>query len=181
MLGLNTVKKGLGKLAGIAAKLRPIAPVLVKGLEYSPGGPVAAAVLDHIVKAVGGEQGDIASIEAALDAATSEQLVELKREEAKFQTLVKKADIDIENAYLADRQDARVKHRDSWVPASLALGLNGAFVFGLLAPIFLPVNEETVQNIVLGIGPVAGSAGAYYYGSSRTQNRIAETNGGGHQ
>ncbi|MDE2904561.1 MAG: hypothetical protein OXQ28_00590 [Acidobacteriota bacterium] len=171
---LGALKKA-GKLAGIIRLVKPVAPLLAKGLEYAPGGPVVSSTLRAICNAVGGDPADPGSIEAALENASAENLVKLKVEADRLSVQLKKAEIDLDHAYIADTQDAREKHRDSWVPAFLGILMIGAhigsMIFVLVAGARGIALDLALVTLVVGtLGPLAGNASSYWMGSSRTQD-----------
>ena len=171
----------LKKVGGLVRALKPIAPILAAGLEFAPWpAPVAKAALKKIAEAVGGDPDDPASVETALGNASSDDLVKLRQMAVRFEADLKKAQIDLEAKRIEDTQDARRSHRDSPVPAVLAFLLVGSFVAGLLVPIFLDGSDrDLVQNVIVGLGPLAGASVSYWMGSSRTSDRMAERGGAG--
>lgn len=171
MFGIG--KKSAGAFGAVAGAVGTVAPMLAKGLSFAGGGPIVGAAVKAICDIVGGDPNDPSSIEEALARADANALVELKKADARYQTELRKAEIDLDKAAIADTQDARRVHRESWVPSVVTMTLVFSFVFGLLAPLFMDnVDPETVENILLGIGPLAGGAVSYWLGSSRTQDAV---------
>ena len=168
------VLKGLGKVTKIGGALKHVAPLLAAGVDFAPGGPIAKAALRAVVDVVGGDVNDPSSVEAGLDNITGAQLVELKKAEAKFEAETKKAGIDLERARLADTQDARRAHKDSWVPAALSAAIVAAFIACFLVPMFHEVKEEIIQDAIVGLGPLAGACVSYWMGSSRAGDKMME-------
>ena len=60
------------------------------------------------------------------------------------------------------------------MPGIITAALVGSFCFGLISPIFLEVPSDVRQDILIGLGPLAGGAANYWLGSSKTQDRITD-------
>ena len=173
----------LGKAGGTMGKLgtllKPVAPLLGAAV----GGPAGSIATGMAMKALGKvlniDPGDHSSILSGLESLTAEQLAQIKIEEKKIDAELKKAGFDLRKVEIQDVQDARRVHKESWIPATVTLLLVCSFVVGLIAPLWMEdVDSEVVENILLGIGPLAGSSVSYWLGSSRTQDRVTEKQSG---
>lgn len=169
------VFKGIGKIAGLAKALKPVAPVLAKGLEFAAGGPVVSAALKAISSVVGGDPEDPDSVEAALARASPDDLVKLRQEETRYEAAIRKAQIDLDAKRIEDVQHARVTNSRS--PTIRLLGV--AIVIGGMAIISWLIWElikhpgeisQTANNILFtGLGALiswANSVISYFFGSS---------------
>lgn len=144
------------------------APELARAL----GGPLAGAAVGAIARAVLGEEtDDEGRIEAAIAAATPEQLLALRRADFEFRLAVLRAGIDDEKIAAEDRASARAREiaRRDWTPAAMGgLILFGFFLMlGLMSTRRLPEGMETEFAIMLGaLATMTAAVVNYYFGSS---------------
>ena len=106
-----------------------------------------------------------------MQAATPEQLAELKKVETDFEVRMKELEVDIFALETADVQDARNKFSKDWT--SRIMGT--LIVCGFLGYIFLVTlqppeqNSEALINLVLGyLGGLASAVISFYFGSSHS-------------
>lgn len=144
----------------LAMGLAQFAPGIVRLLSgSSKAGEVAQKVVD-VAEAVTGHTGP-----AAIEALKADPALVIQ-----FRQAMAEIDADLEKAYLADRQQARVAHRDHWMPWVLTLTL--AIMVGLMVGglFMLPTPPENREVVYLIAGQLIGSfatAVAYWLGSSR--------------
>lgn len=139
------------------------------------GGPAGGAVGSLIANAIGTDNDPIA-IETALSSDPN-LLLKVKQLEYDYKTELQKMAIEAQNVELkaeaqrlADVQDARAKHKDSKMPATLTFILSAmvALMFGAL--FFEPPSSDYSQVLIMITGTVMGAFGttvAYWVGSSR--------------
>lgn len=139
------------------------------------GGPAGGAVGSLIANAIGTDNDPIA-IETALSSDPN-LLLKVKQLEYDYKTELQKMAIDAQNVQLkaeaqrlADVQDARAKHKDSKMPATLTFILSAMVVLMFLALFFEPPSSDYSQVLIMITGTVMGAFGttvAYWVGSSR--------------
>lgn len=139
------------------------------------GGPAGGAVGSLIANAIGTDNDPIA-IETALSSDPN-LLLKVKQLEYDYKTELQKMAIDAQNVQLkaeaqrlADVQDARAKHKDSKMPATLTFILSAMVVLMFLALLFEPPSSDYSQVLIMITGTVMGAFGttvAYWVGSSR--------------
>ena len=150
-----------GKLKGI---IDAVAPTIGQALGGPMGGLAAQAI-----SSVLGVKNDSKSIEKALQSATPEQLVEIKKAELEFQAQMKQLDVDVFKLENEDIQDARKTFAGDWTPKVFAMTI----VLGFFAFVFYIVSDdwnremEPLLNIILGglLANVA-SVSSFYFGNS---------------
>ena len=150
-----------GKLKGI---IDAVAPTIGQALGGPMGGLAAQAI-----SSVLGVKNDSKSIEKALQSATPEQLVEIKKAELEFQAQMKQLDVDVFKLENEDIQDARKTFAGDWTPKVFAMTI----VLGFFAFVFYIVSDDwnremvPLLNIILGglLANVA-SVSSFYFGNS---------------
>lgn len=145
-----------------------VAPALGTAL----GGPLVGSAIKAIGDALGITEPTEEKIEAALKGATPTELLALRKADQEFTLQMKKLDINLETAYLADRDSARRREVEVKDKTNRNLAyLYTAGYFAVLAVIFLyevPQASRDLLNILLGI--MSGAQVAimqYYFGSSK--------------
>jgi hypothetical protein len=149
--------------------IRTVAPSIATAL----GGPLAGMAVTAVSNAVlGRPDGSEDEIAAAMQSATPEQLLALKKAEQEFLIHMRELDIDLERIAGDDRNSARnreIKTRD-WAPKVLA-GLVTTGYFGVLFWMLrygLPANGASEALLVMlgALGSAWGGVITYYFGSS---------------
>ena len=156
------MKKLLGNIIG------SVAPTLGTAL----GGPLGGMAGDVISKVLGVEN-DPVSLEKAIQNATPEQLLEIKKAEKEFETKMKELDVDLYALETAEKQHARSMFSKDWTARIIGI----AMVAGFLGYIFLVTlqppeqNSEALINLVLGyLGGLASAVISFYFGASNKQD-----------
>ena len=161
----------LDALGGVVPLLEKLAPTIATAV----GGPLAGTAVTFVEKAMGLERGaGPRAIAETLDAATPEQLAQLKKADSDFAVAMRQLDISIEKQDSDDRASARLREaavRD-YTPTVLAyaltLGLFGFVALLILVP-NISDNAGRILNVILGSIATAWVAMvSYYYGSSRS-------------
>lgn len=148
--------------------VRTVAPTLATAL----GGPLAGLATRAIAGAVlGDEDASEAELTQALQGATPDQLLALKKADQEFAVRMKELDIEVDRLANDDRNSARQRQiaTKDYMPAVIALAALAGF-FGILATMaFIPLPEGAEQPfaVMLGaLGTLVTQIGAYYFGSS---------------
>ena len=145
-----------------------LAPTLGSAL----GGPMGG-MAGNLVAEVLGCDPEPKKIEQAIQNATPEQLMELKKAEKDFEIKMKELDVDIFAMETADIQDARKAFAKDWTPRIFGL----AALFGFMGYIFLvtvqppDANSDTIGSLVLGyLGGLVSGIASFYFGASNKEN-----------
>jgi hypothetical protein len=148
--------------------VKTVAPTLATAL----GGPLAGMATRVIAGAVlGDEDADEGQIAAALQGASPDALMALKKADQDFAVRMRKLDIDEIKMANDDRSNARQREiatKDK-MPAIIALAALGGFFGILTAMAFVELPDKSVQPLTLmlgALGALVGSIGNYYFGSS---------------
>ena len=111
-------------------------------------------------------------LDAAIIAATQNQLLALKKLEAEFDVEMRALEVDLEKIAADDRASARNNQflSKDWITKAIAMiavisffGYIGVVTF---VPFATPLNMEFVNLAVGWLGGVASSVMSYYFGSS---------------
>ena len=141
-----------------------LAPTIGKAL----GGPLGGAAAQTIASVLGCKP-DEKSIEKAVQAATPEQLAEIKKAELGFQARMKELDVDVFKLQTEDIQHARSAFKGDWTPKFIAVAcvlFFGAYI--ALVTVQAPDSTDSgIVNLVLGyLGGIVSSIISFYYGAS---------------
>ncbi len=117
------------KLGGLISS---VAPTLATAI----GGPLAGLAVKTVSNVLlGRPDGSQEELEKAIQTATPEQILQLKKTDADFRIRMKELDIDLEKIAAQDRSEARQKETTTrdWTPRILAFIVVGGFftiIFG---------------------------------------------------
>ena len=146
-----------------------VAPTIGTALGGPMGGMAANMIADVL-----GCDNDPKSIQKAMDSATPEQMLELKKAEAEFEVKMKELEVDVFKLEVADTQDARKTFSKDWTARIIGI----AVIWGFMGYIFLVTiqppeqNSEALINLVLGyLGGLASAIISFYFGASNTTNK----------
>ena len=146
-----------------------VAPTLGSALGGPLGGQAASVVAQVL-----GCAPEPKAINQAIQAATPEQMLELKKAEARFEVQMKELEVDIFALEVEDKQDARFKFSKDWTTRILGF----ITIFGFMSYIFLVTlqppeqNSEALINLVLGyLGGLASAIISFYFGASHTSDK----------
>lgn len=156
-----------GKVA--SGILGAVAPVLGTAIGGPFGGMVASKLSEILL---GKSDGSKDEIEQALEKASPQQLLEIKKANNEFLVKMKELDVDVERLHSEDRNSARnreIQVRDK-MPAILGI-LTLVSFFGFIGMVtFSPLARGADMNfITLAVGWLGGTAStvvSYYFGSS---------------
>ena len=146
-----------------------VAPTLGTAIGGPMGGMAANMIADVL-----GVPNDQKSIETAIQNATPEQMLELKKAEQAFEVQMKELDVDVFELEVADKQNARSMFSKDWTARIIGV----ATIAGFLGYIFLVTlqppeqNSEALINLVLGyLGGLASAIISFYFGASHSPEK----------
>lgn len=159
----------LKDLTGVLSK---VAPVLASALGGPLAGTAVAAIQDAFgIKPVGSSQDKEKAVVEALNSATPDQLLALKKADQEYAVQMEGLGLKKEELAGTDRDSARKREinvRDN-TPKILAYAITLGF-FGVLAALMLgdmPANSKEVLYIMLGtLGTAWTGVISYYFGST---------------
>ena len=154
----------LNLLKNVKNIIGAVAPTIGTAL----GGPMGSMAANMVADALGCEPQP-KKIEAAVQAATPEQLAELKKIDKDFEVRMKELDVDLYALETADIQDARGKFSKDWT----SRGFMGYIFLVTLQP--PEQNSEALINLVLGyLGGLASAVISFYFGASNSKGKDDE-------
>ena len=115
------------------------------------GGPMGSMAANMVADVLGCDP-DPKKIEKAVQAATPEQLAEIKKIDADFEVKMKELDVDLYALETADIQDARGKFSKDWTSRVIGVTVVGGFMGYIFLVTLQPPeqNSEALINLVLG-------------------------------
>ena len=146
-----------------------VAPTIGTALGGPMGGMAANMIADVL-----GCDNDPKSIQKAMDSATPEQMLELKKAEAEFEVKMKELEVDVFKLEVADTQDARKTFSKDWTARIIGIAVIGGFMGYIFLVTIQPPeqNSEALINLVLGyLGGLASAIISFYFGASNTTNK----------
>ena len=150
--------------------LKSVVGAVAPSLGTALGGPLGGMASKVICDVLGCEDNPKA-IDNAIQSATPEQLLELKKAEKQFEVQMKELDVDLFALETADKQDARTKFSKDWTARIIGI----LTVSGFMGYIFLVTlqppeqNSEALINLVLGyLGGLASAIISFYFGASHS-------------
>ena len=146
-----------------------LAPTLGSALGGPLGGQAAS-----VIAGVLGCKSDPKSINQAIQAATPEQMLELKKAEQNFELQMKELEVDVFKLEVADKQDARGAFSKDWTARIIGIAVVGGFMGYIFLVTLQPPeqNSEALINLVLGyLGGLASAVISFYFGASNTPDK----------
>jgi len=146
-----------------------VAPTIGTALGGPMGGMAANMIADVL-----GCDNDPKSIQKAMDSATPEQMLELKKAEAEFEVKMKELEVDVFKLEVADTQDARKTFSKDWTARIIGIAVIGGFMGYIFLVTIQPPeqNSEALINLVLGyLGGLASAIISFYFGASNTPDK----------
>ena len=146
-----------------------VAPTLGTAL----GGPMGGMAANMIAEVLGCPNTPKA-IETAIQQATPEQMLELKKAENDFEVQMKELDVDVFKLEVADGQDARNKFSKDWTARIMGIAVVGGFMGYIFLVTLQPPeqNSEALINLVLGyLGGLASAVISFYFGASHSPDK----------
>jgi len=145
-----------------------VAPTLGTALGGPMGGMAANMIADVL-----GVPNNPKAIEKAIQDATPEQMLELKKVEQEFELKMKELEVDVFNLEVADGQDARKAFSKDWTARIVGVSVVGGFMGYIFLVTLQPPeqNSEALINLVLGyLGGLASAVISFYFGASNKQD-----------
>ena len=159
----------LNLLKGVKGILGAVAPTIGTAL----GGPMGGMAANMVAEALGCDP-EPKKIEQAIQAATPEQLAELKKIDADFDIKMKELDVDLFALETADIQSARGMFSKDWTARVIGITVVGGFMGYIFLVTIQPPeqNSEALINLVLGyLGGLASAIISFYFGASNTDKK----------
>ena len=146
-----------------------VAPTIGTALS----GPLGGMAMGKIAEVLG-VSNDQKSIQQALQSATPEQMMELKKAEQEFEVQMKELDVDIFKLETQDKQHARGMFSKDWTARIIGLFTIGGFLGYIFLVTLQPPeqNSEALINLVLGyLGGLASAIISFYFGASHSNDK----------
>jgi len=146
-----------------------VAPTLGQALGGPMGGMAANMIADVL-----GCKNEPKEIQKAIDNATPEQMLQLKKAETEFEIKMKELEVDVFKLETADIQDARGKFSKDWTARIIGIFVVGGFMGYIFLVTIQPPeqNSEALINLVLGyLGGLASAIISFYFGASNTPSK----------
>ena len=156
----------------ILKKAKSILSVVAPNIGTALGGPIGGMAGRVVAKALlGKDEASDNEIFEAVEKATPEQLVALKKADADFKVQMKQLDIDLAKISADDRDSARKRQiaLGDHTPTVLAILTMLAFFGYIGAVTFLPTPNADIGLVnvaIVWLGGTASTVVAYYFGSS---------------
>ena len=158
----------LNLLKSVKGIIGAVAPTIGTAL----GGPMGGMAANMVAEALGCDP-EPKKIEQAIQAATPEQLAELKKIDADFDIKMKELDVDLYALETADIQSARGMFSKDWTARIMGITVVGGFMGYIFLVTLQPPeqNSEALINLVLGyLGGLASAIISFYFGASHKQD-----------
>jgi hypothetical protein len=146
-----------------------IAPTLGSAL----GGPLGGQAASVVAKVLGCDP-EPKAINKAIQSATPEQMLELKKAEQSFELQMKELEVDVFKLETQDKQDARSRFSKDWTARIIGIATLGGFLGYIFLVTLQPPeqNSEALINLVLGyLGGLASAVISFYFGASNTPDK----------
>ena len=137
------------------------------------GGPMGNMAANMVADALGCEPTP-KKLEKAIQAATPEQLAEIKKLDTDFEIKMKELDVDLYALETQDIQDARGRFSKDWTSRIIGITVVGGFMGYIFLVTLQPPeqNSEALINLVLGyLGGLASAIISFYFGASNKQDK----------
>lgn len=156
----------------LADKARALIATAAPTVATALGGPLAGVATRAVAQAMmGREDASTADVEAAIAAASGDDLIKLKELETTFKAQLIEAGVELEHIAASDRYSARNRQvaMKDWTPTVLGvLIIIGYFaVLGSLFFFGMPTIGSQVLLLMIGaLGTMVAQVGNYFFGSS---------------
>tara|TARA_R110000824_G_scaffold84334_2_gene210432 strand:+ start:648 stop:1127 length:480 start_codon:yes stop_codon:yes gene_type:complete len=155
------------------ALLKNLVSTVAPTIGTALGGPMGGMAANMIADVLGCDT-DAKSIQKAIDTATPEQMLELKKAETEFEIKMKELEVDVFKLEVADTQDARKTFSKDWTARIIGIAVVGGFMGYIFLVTIQPPeqNSEALINLVLGyLGGLASAIISFYFGASNTPDK----------
>ena len=153
--------------------LKNIVGAVAPTIGSDMGGPLGGMAMGKIAEVLG-VSNDQKSVQQAIQNATPEQMMELKKAEQEFETQMKKLDVDVFQLETQDKQHARGMFSKDWTARIIGLVTIGGFLGYIFLVTLQPPeqNSEALINLVLGyLGGLASAIISFYFGASHSSDK----------
>ena len=153
--------------------LKNIIGAVAPTLGTAISGPLGGMAMGKIAEVLG-VSNDQKSVQQAIQNATPEQMLELKKAEQEFETQMKKLDVDVFKLETQDKQNARSMFSKDWTARVIGVAIIGGFLGYIFLVTLQPPeqNSEALINLVLGyLGGLASAIISFYFGASNTSDK----------
>ena len=153
--------------------LKNIVGAVAPTLGTAISGPLGGMAMGKIAEVLG-VSNDQKSVQQAIQNATPEQMMELKKAEQEFETQMKKLDVDVFKLETQDKQNARSMFSKDWTARVIGVAIIGGFLGYIFLVTLQPPeqNSEALINLVLGyLGGLASAIISFYFGASNTSDK----------
>ena len=152
--------------------LKNIVGAVAPTLGTALGGPMGGMAANMIAEVLGVPNTPKA-INKAIETATPEQMLELKKAEQDFEAQMKELEVDVFSLEVEDKQDARSKFSKDWTARIMGMATVGGFLGYIFLITLQPpeANSEALVNLILGyLGGLASAIVSFYFGASHKQD-----------
>tara|TARA_R100001440_G_scaffold10455_2_gene19055 strand:- start:7150 stop:7629 length:480 start_codon:yes stop_codon:yes gene_type:complete len=153
--------------------LKNIVGAVAPTIGSAMGGPLGGMAMGKIAEVLG-VSNDQKSVQQAIQNATPEQMMELKKAEQEFETQMKKLDVDVFQLEAQDKQHARGMFSKDWTARIIGIATIGGFLGYIFLVTLQPPeqNSEALINLVLGyLGGLASAIISFYFGASHSSDK----------
>ena len=153
--------------------LKNIISTIAPALGSALGTPLGGAAVSMIAEKLGVPNNQ-KSVQKAIQEATPEQLLELKKVEKDFEVKMKELEVDVFKLETQDVQDARKTFSSDWTSKLLGVVVIGGFMGYIFLVTIQPPeqNSEALINLVLGyLGGLASAVISFYFGASHKNDK----------
>lgn len=136
------------------------------------GGPMGNMAMNMVSQALGCKNTP-KDVEKAVQNATPEQLVELKKLDNDFEVKMKELDVDLFALETADIQNARSTFSKDWTSKIIGVLVICGFLGYIFTVTIMPPSEnsDTIVSLVLGyLGGLASAIISFYFGASHSSD-----------
>ena len=155
------------------ALLKNLVGTVAPTLGQAIGGPVGGMAANMIADVLGCKN-DPKSIQQAMDNATPEQMLELKKAETDFEVKMKELEVDVFKLETEDIQDARKAFSKDWTSRIVGILIIVGFLGYIFTVTLMPPdqNSDTIVSLVLGyLGGLASAIISFYFGASQSNDK----------
>ena len=157
----------------LSGKLKNVVGSIAPTLGSALGGPLGG-MAGNVISEVLGVPNDPKAIEQAIQKATPEQMLQLKKAEQEFQVQMKELDVDVFELEVQDKKDARKNFSRDWTARIMGTAVVGGFLGYIFLVTLQPPeqNSEALINLVLGyLGGLASAVISFYFGASNSPDK----------
>ena len=153
--------------------LKSVVGAVAPTLGTALGGPMGG-MAGNMISEVLGCANNPKAIETAIQNATPEQMMELKKVEKDFELKMKELEVDVFKLETQGKQHARGLFSKDWTARIIGLVTIGGFLGYIFLVTLQPPeqNSEALINLVLGyLGGLASAIISFYFGSSHSNDK----------